>query len=93
MKKVFVASLCRNGLLGGGIIADDEGITYRTGKLTIPQKFRNLEMKYGEIRAVTKDRLLCLPTVSVTMKDGESYRFLVFGRGAFCRLLAERVAQ
>ncbi|MBR3277014.1 MAG: hypothetical protein IKG08_10495 [Eubacterium sp.] len=32
MKQYYVASLCREGVLGGGIVADDEGITYKTEK-------------------------------------------------------------
>ena len=28
MKKMYMVSLCRQGILGGWIIADDEGITY-----------------------------------------------------------------
>ena len=34
MKKYFVVSLVKNGLIGGGISADSEAITYRTGKVT-----------------------------------------------------------
>jgi len=30
MNKYFIASLCRNGIIGGAIIADDEAITYKT---------------------------------------------------------------
>ena len=37
MKHYFIASLVKNGLLGGGITVDSEAITYHTGKLTIPQ--------------------------------------------------------
>lgn len=33
MKQYYVASLCREGILGGSIIADDHGITYKTGKV------------------------------------------------------------
>ena len=37
MKKYFIVSLIKNGILGGGIVADTEAITYHSGKLTIPQ--------------------------------------------------------
>ena len=46
MKQYYVASLCREGILGGGIVADEGGITYKTGKVTVSSRFRNLEMKY-----------------------------------------------
>ena len=38
MKKYFIVSLVKNGILGGGIVADSEAITYRTGKVTIPHQ-------------------------------------------------------
>ena len=52
MKQYYVASLCRNGILGGGIVADDDGITYKTGKVTVSPKLRNLEMKYDKVKPV-----------------------------------------
>ena len=42
--KYFIVSLCKNGILGGGIVADSEKVTYKTGKVTVPQKYRNLEI-------------------------------------------------
>ena len=50
MKQYYAASLCREGVLGGGIVADDEGITYKTGKVTVSHILRNLEMKYRNIQ-------------------------------------------
>lgn len=78
MKRFFIVSLVKDGLLGGGIVADAEAITYRTGKLTIPQEYRHLVMKYEDIREVTKGRLFILPTVTVKMRDGKEYTFAVF---------------
>ena len=62
MKKYFIASLVKNGILGGGIVADEEAITYHTGKLTIPDEYRHLVMKYKDIDAVTQECLFILPT-------------------------------
>ena len=90
MRQYFAASLCRNGILGGVIIAGDEGITYKTGKLTVPPELRNLEMKYGEIRGITCSRPLVFPTVSVRMNHGERYKFIVFRCHRFCTLLKEK---
>ncbi len=90
MKQSFLVSLCRKGLLGGWITADDEAITYQTGKLTVPPEFRNLKLPYSEICGVAKGRLLCLPTVSVAMRDGACHKFLVFDRKRFCSLLASK---
>ena len=94
MKHYFIASLVKNGLLGGGITVDSEAITYHTGKLTIPQEYRHLVMKYSEISDVTKGWLLFLPTVTVTTRDGNKHRFAVFfGRNRLVDILAQKGAQ
>ena len=56
-KNLFIVSFCYHGLLGGDIIADDNAITYKTGKLTIPANLRNLEMKYTDIAGSPKTAL------------------------------------
>lgn len=90
MKKYFVVSLVKNGILGGGIVADEEAITYRTGKVTVPKEDRNLVMKYEEIREVTAGWLFILPTVTVQMQNGEEYKFAVFfGRNRLLNLLSD----
>lgn len=78
MKKYFVVSLVKNGILGGGIVADSEAITYHTGKVTVPQEYRHLVMKYEDIRQVTMGWLFILPTVTVKMRSGKEYTFAVF---------------
>jgi len=83
MKQYFVTSLFWNGLLGGGLTVDPEGITYHTGKLTVPPEIRKLKLPYGEISEYFPQRHLLLPTVLIRMKDGSEYRFLVFARKRF----------
>lgn len=78
MKKYFVVSLVKNGILGGGMVADSEAITYHTGKVTVPEEYRHLVMKYEEISEAKKGWLFILPTVLVKMKNGNAYRFVVF---------------
>lgn len=78
MKNYFIVSLCKNGILGGGIIVDADKITYKTGKLTVPDKLRNLELKYEDMESVTRKRILCFSTFSFQMKNKETYKFLVF---------------
>ena len=78
MKKYFVVSFVKNGILGGGIVADAEAITYHTGKLTVPQEYRHLEMKYKDICNVTTGWLFILPTVLIKMRNGEEFKFAVF---------------
>lgn len=89
MKKYFRVSLCRNGALGGGIIVDSEKITYRTGKITVPPKFKRLEMRYEDILVVSKGWILFFPTITLKMKDSEEYKFIVFARKKFLRILKE----
>ena len=90
MKKYFVVSLVKNGILGGGIVADEEAITYRTGKVTVPKEYRNLVMKYQDIREVTPGWLFILPTVTVQMQNGEEHKFAVFsGRNRLINLLRD----
>jgi len=90
MINTFTVSLCKNGILGGYIVADEEAITYKTGKLTIPEKYRNLKMKYKDILSVTEGSLLFMPTVSLRMKNDEEYKFIVFEKKRFLKMLSEK---
>lgn len=91
MKKYFIVSFVKNGLLGGGIVADSEAITYHTGKVTVPKEYRHLEMKYKDISSVTAYRLFLLPMVLIKMKNGEEFKFAVFfNRKQFINLLNNR---
>ena len=78
MKKYFIVSLVKNGILGGSLVADEKSVTYRTGKVTVPQEYRHLVMKYEDIAELEKGWLLFLPTVTIKMKDGKNYKFAVF---------------
>ena len=90
MKKYFIVSLVKNGIIGGGITADSEAITYRTNKLTVPREYRKLVMKYEDICEVTKGWLFVLPMVTVKMKSGNEYKFAVFsGRESFVNTITE----
>ena len=83
MEKTYVASLCKNGLLGGGLFLDDERVTYRTGKLQVSPEIRSLQLPFCRIRGVEKSKALFLPTVTIEMRDGREWKFLVFGRNSF----------
>ena len=87
MKQTFSVSLCKNGILGGWIVMEDESMAYRTGKVTVPPKYRNLVMRYSDIVSVTEGTLLFLPTITVKMKDQEEYKFLVFNKNGFLETL------
>ena len=90
MKQYFVVSLCKNGVLGGGIVADETAITYRTGKVTVPKEYRALQMNYREITGAAAGRKFGFPIVDLTLTDGRQYRFLVFAQKRFLTLLRQQ---
>ena len=92
MEKTYIASLCKNGILGGGLFLDDERVTYRTGKMTVPPEIRNLQLPFCRIKGVGKSRALFLPTVTIEMQDGREWKFLVFGRSSFLTHLETAMA-
>ncbi len=87
MKQYYAASFCREGILGGGIAADDDVITYKTGKATVSSRLRNLEMKYRNIQDFSHKWVLCFPVFTISMNDGENYRFIIFSPKRFNALL------
>lgn len=89
MRKHFIASLVMNGILGGAISANDTGITYHTGKLTVSPKYRKLEMRYKDILSVSLGRLLFLPLFTIKMNNHDEYQFIIFNKKAFTNLLNE----
>ena len=93
MKQYFIASICREGIIGGGIIADDDGITFKTGKITVSSKIKNLEMKYRNIREFSRKWVFCFPVFSIVMDDGEIYKFIIFRPNRFSSLLSDKVPQ
>ena len=87
MRKIYAASLCKNGLLGGGLYIDERKVTFRTGKVTVPARLRNLEMRYEDIEKITEGSLLLLPSVTIKLKNGEEWKFVVFARRDFLRAI------
>ncbi len=90
MKTVFVVSICcKEGVLGGGLYVDSKKLKYRTGKVTVSPKIKNLEIPLANILEVTKGWSLCFPTVTIKMSNGESYKFIIFARKRFLRTIKE----
>ena len=79
MKKTFACSLCHNGILGGGLFLDEETLTYKTGKLTVDPKFRNLVLPRKDIREITWKWI----AATIHMCDGTEYTFLIFNKPGF----------
>lgn len=80
--KSFACSLCHNGILGGGLYLDEKSLTYKTNKLTVEKKYRNLVLPIGEIKELSWEKII-LPVATVSMKNGESYKFIIFNKKRF----------
>lgn len=87
MKKSFACSLiCPNGIIGGGIYVDDKSITYRTNKLTVDKKYKNLLLPLNEIRELTW-KWIVFPIATMRMASGEEYKFIIFNKGGFSNIM------
>ena len=80
--KSFVCSLCRNGILGGGLYLDSQSLTYKTNKLTVDKKYRNLVLPLSEIKEIAWKRIV-FPVATFHMQNGAEYRFIIFNKRRF----------
>ena len=78
----FVCSLCHNGILGGALYLDHNALTYKTNKLTVDRKYRNLILHLQEIESLAW-KCIVFPVASVYMKNGETYKFIIFNKLRF----------
>ena len=89
MRRLYSVSICREGVLGGSLRIEDHGLRYRTNKLTVSPMLRDLFLAFADIRDIRARWWLILPLVTVEMRDGEVYSFILFGHKAFFRALSE----
>ena len=82
MRKTFICSLCRNGILGGALYLDDESVTYKTNKLTVDKAYRNLVLPLNEIAELSW-RWIVFPVATFRMKNGVEYKFIIFNKCRF----------
>ena len=80
--------ICNNGILGGGIYIDDTSITYKTNKLTVDKKYRNLELPISKICDI-EWKWIVFPIATVRMTNGEEYKFIIFNKGRFIKRFSE----
>ena len=85
MKSYFVCSLCHNGILGGGLIVDENTITYKTGKVSVEKKYRNLVLDRGNIVNLSW-KWIVFPIVTFEMDNSEKYSFLIFNKRRFMKV-------
>ncbi len=88
MSKVFVCSLYHKGILGGGLYLEPQSVTYRTNKLTVDKKFRNLVLPMNEIREITW-KWIIFPVATFHMVNGEEYKIIIFNKARFCKWYGE----
>lgn len=88
MRKAFLCSLCRNGILGGGLYLDDRSVIYRTQKLSVDRTYRELVLSLHEITGITWKRII-FPVAAFHMKNGEAYKIIIFNKRRFVRCYRE----
>ena len=89
MKKSFMCSLiCHNGIVGGGLYIENNAITYKTNKLTVDRKYRNLVLSLNEIRELTW-KWIIFPIATFHMMSGENYKIIIFNKRRFKKYYAE----
>lgn len=86
MGKGFMCSLIKDGVLGGGIYVTDKSVIYRTGKLTVSDEIRNLELSISQIESVNWEKGFI---AVFTMKNGITWKFLIFNRKGFQQAFQE----
>ena len=80
MKRSFTCSIiCQGGIIGGWISIDDKAVTYKTNKLTVDRKYRNLVLPLEGIRELSWGWIIA----TVSMANGEQYKFLIFNKKGF----------
>ena len=86
--KSFICSFCHNGIIGGGLYLSKQSLTYKTNKLTVDKKYRNFVLPMEEIRAISWKQII-FPVATVHMKNGESYKFIIFNKSRFEKCFQE----
>ena len=82
MQKVFMCSLCHKGIIGGVLSLDRQNLTYKTQKLTVDKRYRNLVLPLAEIEELTWKWGL-FPVATFRMKNEDLYKFLIFNKPRF----------
>lgn len=82
MRKSFMCSLCHKGILGGGLYLDSQAVTYKTQKLTVDKKYKNLVLPLSEIEEITW-KWIIFPVATFHMKNGEEYKMIIFNKVRF----------
>ena len=82
MKKSFACSVVCNGILGGKIWVEDTAVIYKTNKLTVNPKYKNIVLPVDKICDLSW-RWIIFPVATLKMTNGEKYKFLIFNKKGF----------
>lgn len=85
MKKAFICSLCKGGILGGALYLDENSVTYKTNKLTVDKAYRNLVLPLDKIESLTW-KWIVFPVATFLMKNGAKHTFIIFNKRHFNEL-------
>ena len=80
--------ICHNGIVGGGLYIEDNVIIYKTNKLTVDRKYRNLVLPLNEICELMWKWIL-FPVASFRVTSGEQYKFIIFNKRRFNKYYTE----
>ena len=61
---------------------DSQSLTYKTNKLTVDKKYRNLALPLQEIKEISW-KWVVFPIATVHMKNEELYKFIIFNKKRF----------
>ena len=86
MRKAFMCSLCRNGILGGILYLHHQSVTYICQKLTIDRKYKKLVLPLNEIEKISW-KWVVFPIAIFHMSNGERHKFLIFNKWRFKKWL------
>ena len=67
---------------------EPESITYRTQKITVDEKYRNLVLPLKEIKEVTW-KWIVFPIATFHMKNGQDYKMIIFNKARFSKCYHE----
>lgn len=88
MRKVFVCSLCHNGILGGSLYLNNQAVTYVCKKLTVDKKYKKIVLPLNEIKEVSWAWII-FPIATFSMSNGEKFKILIFNKWRFEKCFQE----
>lgn len=76
------------GILGGALYLEPNSVTYRTNKLTVDKKYRNLVLPLKEIKDIAW-KWIVFPIATFHMSNGEEYRIMIYNKARFVKCYNE----